>query len=283
VMPEMLKLSGNNTVPFLTRCFNKVFTDGTYPEEWTRAVIIPLHKKGDLENPDNYRGISLLSVISKCYTYVLNTRMKEWMEENEKIIELQAGFRHGYSTADHIFTLSAIVEKCLSKKGGKLYVAFVDLQKAFDSVHRVSLFESLVRAGLSGTFLNALKAMYLSVVSCVRVNNLNTEFFNCPFGLKQGCILSPGLFSMFINEIAVELSNVGQHGMQLQPGKLELFLLLFADDLALLSSTAIGLQNPLNQLSRMCEERLLKISIEKTKVMVFRKGGHLGKKKRCGI
>ena len=95
VMPEMLKLSGNTAVPFLTRCFNKVFTDGTYPEEWTRAVIIPLHKKGDLENPDNYRGISLLSVISKCYTCVLNTRMKEWMEENEKIIEVQAGFRHG--------------------------------------------------------------------------------------------------------------------------------------------------------------------------------------------
>ena len=114
----------------------------------------------------------------------------------KKIIESQAGFRHGYSTADHIFTLSAIVKKCLSKKGGKLYVAF-------DSVHRVSLFGSLVRAGLSGTFLNALKAMYKSVVSCVRVNNLNTEFFTCPFGLKQGCILSPGLFSMFINEIAV--------------------------------------------------------------------------------
>ena len=141
------------------------------------TVIIPLHEKGDLENTDNYRGISLLSVISKCYTCVLNTRMKEWMEENEKIIESQAGFRHGYSTADHIFALSAIVEKCLSKKGGKLYVAFVDLQKAFDSVHRVSLFESLVRAGLSGTFLNTLKAMYESVVSCVRVNNHNTEFF----------------------------------------------------------------------------------------------------------
>ena len=163
-------------------------------------------------------------------------------------------------TADHIFILSAIVEKCLSKKGGKLYVAFVDLQKAFDSVHRVSPFESLIRAGLSGTFLNALKAMYESVVSCVGVNNLNTEFFTCPFGLKQGCILSLGLFSMFINEIAVELSNVGQHGIQLQPGMLELFLLLFADDLALLSSTATGLQNQLNQLSRMCEERLLKIN-----------------------
>ena len=89
-------------------------------------------------------------------------------------------------------------------------------------------------------------------------SNHNTQFVSYPFGLKQGCLLSPGLFSMFINKIAVELSNVGQHGIQLQPGMLELFLLLFADDLALLSSTAIGLQNQLNQLSRMCEERLAK-------------------------
>ena len=66
--------------------------------------------------------------------------------------------------------------------------------------------------------------MYKSLISYVRVNNHNTEFFICPFGLKQGCILSPGLFSLFINEIAVELSNVGQHGIQLQPGMLELFL-----------------------------------------------------------
>ena len=85
------------------------------------------------------------------------------------------------------FLLSAVVEKCLSKKGGKWYVAFVDRQKAFDSVHRVSLFESLVRAGLSGTFLNALKDMYGSVISCVRVNNHNTEF-------EAGVHTQPGTF-----------------------------------------------------------------------------------------
>ena len=147
-----------------------------------------------MENLEKYRGISLLSVISKCYTCVLNTRMKEWMEENEKIIESQVGFRHGYITADYIFTLSAIVVKCFSKKGGKLYVAFVDLQKTFDSVHRVSHFESLVRAGLSGTFLNALKAMYEPVISCVRVNNHNTEFFYLSVWIEAGVYTQPGTF-----------------------------------------------------------------------------------------
>ena len=89
-------------------------------------------------------------------------------------------------------------------------------------------------------------------------SNHNTQFVSCPFGLKQGCLLSPGLFSMFINEIAVKLSNAGQHGIQLQPGMLERFLLFFGDALALLANTAIGFQNQLNNLGRMCEERLAK-------------------------
>ena len=89
--------------------------------------------------------------------------------------------------------------------------------------------------------MNAVKAMCRSVISCVRVNNDVTDLFECPFGVKQGCVLSSTLFSLFMNELAV-----GQHGIQLQRGLFELLLLLFADDLALSSSTAIGLQNQLN-------------------------------------
>jgi len=104
---------------------------------------------------------------------------------------------------------------------------------------------------LSAPFLNVIKAMYRSVVSCVRVHYKVTEFFHCPFDVKQGCILSPALFSLFVNEIAIGMEAVGKHGIQLQPGLAEFillfyFLLLFADDLALLSSTAIGLQNRVN-------------------------------------
>ena len=154
--------------------------------------------------------------------------------DHEKIVEAQAGFRKGYFTIDHIYTLSATTEKYLSRTGGKLYVAFIDLRKAFDLVDRASLFLTLVKAGLSGPFLNAIKAMYRSVVSCVRVHNKVTEFFDCPFGVKQGCILSPALFSLFVNEVAIGMEAVGKHGIQLQPGLVELFLLLFADDLALL-------------------------------------------------
>ena len=94
------------------------------------------------------------------------------MYDHEKVVEAQARFRKGYSTIDHIlYTLSAIIEKYSSRKGGKLDGAFIDLRKAFDSVDCASLFLTLVKARLSGPFLNAIKAMYRSVVSCVRVHN----------------------------------------------------------------------------------------------------------------
>ena len=76
------------------------------------------------------------------------------------------------------------------------------------------------------------------------------------------------------------MEPVGKHGIQLQPGLVELFLPLFADDLVLLSSTAMGLQNQLNHLTSMCKEHSLSINTEKSKVMVFRKGGFLGKNEK---
>ena len=277
ILAEMLKVAGETAVQFLTKLFNVLFDQGVYPEEWSKAIIVPIFKKGKENITDNYRGISLLSLISKCYTSVLNKRLVTWAEENGKLSEAQAGFRKGYSTTDHIFTLNAIVEKSLSKRGGKLYTCFVDLKKAFDSVQRGPLFHILCQNGLSGKFLNALSAIYKSVVSCVRIGDRLTEFFDCPAGLRQGCILSPMLFSLFINEIASSVEQQGMHGIQLLPGLVEIFLLLFADDIVLISDTPRGLQNQLDVLSSACKDLFLHINTDKTKVMVFRKGGFLGK------
>ena len=80
------------------------------PEEWSKAIIIPLHKKGDKNNPDNYRGISLLSILSKVFTHIINSRLTHWTERNSVLNDAQAGFRKGRSTIDHMFTLYAAIE-----------------------------------------------------------------------------------------------------------------------------------------------------------------------------
>ena len=107
----------------------------------------PLHKKGDLkipDVPDKYRGVSLPNICSKLYSFVLNKRFTKWIDDNEIIGEEQAGFREDRSTSDHIFTLLALIQKQLLRHR-KLYVAFIDFLKAFDTVYRTKLWNILYR------------------------------------------------------------------------------------------------------------------------------------------
>lgn len=121
----------------------------------------------------------------------------------------------------------------------------------------------------------ALQGVYKSVQACVREKCAYSGYFDCPKGVKQGCLLSPLMFSFFINELAVELSKKGKHGIQLVPGAIELFLMLFADDVVLLSNTVTGLQNQLTNLKKEADRLSLTVNLDKTNIMVFRKGGHL--------
>ena len=280
IVPEMLKVGGEKVVRFLTALFNKVFDTGVYPREWSKAIVVPIFKKGDTHKPDNYRGISLINATCKCYTSILNKRLSSWLENSNIIVENQAGFRKNYSTVDQIFNLFAVVQKYLNRKGQKLYVAFVDFKKAFDSVNHEKLLEVLSSEGIKGKFFVAVKSMYNSLLSCVRINNTFSDFFDCPVGVRQGCVMSPTLFSLFINQLANHINNNGVHGVQLLPTLLELFILLFADDVALLSTSPGGLQAQLNSLKNCCDQLKLKVNIDKTKVMVFRKGGFLGQREK---
>ena len=280
VVPEMLKCGGEEIVDFLSKLFNRIFDCGIYPTEWSKAIVVPIFKKGDSNLPDNYRGISLINVACKCYTSILNRRLYSWMEDNGVIAENQAGFRRAYSTTDQIYNLYAVIQKCMSRKGQKLYVAFIDFKKAFDSVNHEKLLEVAYKGGIKGKFFCALKVMYESLVSCVRVKNEFSDMFQCPVGVRQGCVMSPTLFSLFINQLADHINEAGIHGVQLLPNMLELFLLLFADDVALLSTSPRGLQAQLNSLKICCERLKLSVNKNKTKIMVFRKGGFLAERER---
>ena len=187
---------------------------------------------------------------------------------------MQAGFRRNYSTTDHIFNLYAIAQKCLNKKRQRLYVAFVDLRKAFDSVHHDKLLQAMQQDGFQGKVFASGKSMYDSLLSCVRANSESSEFFDCPVGVHQGCVLSPTIFSLVINQLANCITDTG---IQLLSGLVELITLLSVDDVALLATTLYGLQNQLNSLKACCDRLHMEVNRDKTKVMVFRKGGYLSK------
>ena len=189
--------------------------------------------------------------------------MVTWIEENGSIGEEQAGFRRDYSTTDHIFTLFAVIQKYLLHKK-KLYVAFTDFKKAFDLISYAKLWPILLKHGLSGKMYYAIQSMYRVVKARVRCGNGAglTDFFFCQKRLKQGEITSPLLFSLLINELSLDIMNNGKHGVQLHPD-IELFIMLFADDVVLLSYTPVGLQHQLNLLARNADALDLTVNLEK--------------------
>ena len=130
----------------------------------------------------------------------MNNRLVKWASGNNIIVEAQAGFRKGYCTTDQIFCLQSLVQKYLSVQGGRLYVIFIDFSKAFDRVNHNMLWHRLISYGIHGNALKVLRSMYSQSKSCIRCKEGLTEYFNCDIGTRQGCMLSPFLFSLFINE-----------------------------------------------------------------------------------
>ena len=140
IIGELLKYGYKNDsiLSFLVSFFNILFDKGIFPENWSESIILPLYKKGKINAPGNYRGISLCDVMSKVYSSIINARLQDWVETNNITGEYQAGFKRNYSTVDHMFTLMSFVQKQFFLKR-KLYVAFIDFEKAFDSVNRTIL------------------------------------------------------------------------------------------------------------------------------------------------
>ena len=113
----------------------------------------------------------------------------------------QAGFREGYSTIDHIFVLQLIIELYQSVHK-RVYCAFIDYRKAFDSINRPLLWQKLLSYNINGKLFNVVKNMYDKAKSCVKIENLYSDYFPCNIGVRQGDNLSPLLFALFINDFS---------------------------------------------------------------------------------
>ena len=191
ILNEFLKYSPPNFIDMLTKLFNVILDTGIFPEQWSLAIIKPLYKNvGEREDPSNYRGISLLSCLGKVFSNLINDRLPRFVNENNIIGPEQAGFRSGFSTLDHIFSLKILIDIYLNKHK-RLYCCYVDYSKAFDTVSRTELWSKLLNNNISGKLFQIIYNMYKSAKSCVSVNSTLTDNFSCMIGVRQGDNLSP--------------------------------------------------------------------------------------------
>ena len=163
-------------------------------------------KKNDKKDVNNYRGITLVSCFSKIFTGVLNNRIANWIENNGILSDAQFGFRKNRSTTDAVFVLHSLIQYVLNRKT-RLYCAFVDLKKAFDSVYRNGLWFKLYYIGLKGKILRVIRNMYSAVKLRIRSCNDFSDFFECAVGLKQGEVISPLSFSLFLEDLELFLAD----------------------------------------------------------------------------
>ena len=258
--------------PYLLQVYNQIFNNAIYPESWTQGLIVPIHKKGDKGDPNNYRGITLISTVAKIFSLILRNRLNKWCEKEHVFNEYQFGFRNERSTADCIFILHSLIQKTLNENC-KLYCAFVDYEKAFDTVIRDALWFKLVDSGVSCKMIKMVRSLYRRVLAAIKINADISDYFEISLGVKQGEPLSPLLFILFINDVYADFTGNGTEtnvsGVSLN--QLCIILLLFADDMVLFSKDPNELQLLLSKLYRYSLEWGLKVNTAKTKILVFEK------------
>ena len=273
ILNEFFIEFADTLLPCLCKLFNSIFRSGYFPQSWSQGSIVPVYKKGDQNDTNNYRGITLLSCLGKLFTSILNSRLLKWDSENNVITDAQFGFKQDFSTVDAIFVLQSIINRNLSKKGGRLYCCFIDYKKAFDLIDRSKLWCKLIKQGIQGKMLKIIKSLYENVKSCIKYNGCLSQYFRNSVGLFQGEVLLPILYSLYVNDC--EMHFIRSNCPSVEINMNNIFLLMYADDTVLLAETPQDLQTLLNSLYTYCDEWKLTVNTAKTKIMVFRNGGYI--------
>ena len=292
---SVIKMSKNNKSPgaeFFKHChidciniivdfLNIVLYTGLVPTEWCLGIINPIYKnKGPRSDPDNYRGITLLSCTCKLFTACINKRLSDYVQQ-DILGEEQAGFRHGYNTIDHIYVLQTIIELYQSVYK-RVYCAFIDYRKAFDSLDRSYLCQKLLSYNVNGKIFHVIKNMYAKAKSCIKKDNLISGYFPSNIGVRQGDNLSPLLFALFINDFKHSIANT-YPGLNIADSCyptlndnsiifIKVFVLLYADDTIVLAENEHQLQIALDTVHQYCTRYNLSVNINKTKIVVFSRG-----------
>ena len=269
---EFLHFCGVEMRRALLNLFNQCLSHGVYP--WTTSVVTPLHKKGSIYDPNNYRAIAVASNLGKLFATILLKRLIIFRAKVEPDTPNQLGFCQGAQTADHILTLSTCIEKYVQVKKVRLFSCFVDYAKAFDTVCREALLYKLWKMGIQGRFFGCLEYMYTHSSAKIKLLNKLSEKIDVLCGTEQGHPMSPELFKCFVHQLSEDLNSLKDVAVPIL-NENEITHLLWADDLILLALDKESLQKMLNILLMYCAEWGLSVNISKTAIMVFNRAGRI--------
>ena len=258
----MLKHLPPTTKKYLLDLFNRLWSEGTFPQEWKTSIILPILKVGkEQTDPKNYRPISLTSNICKLLEKMVNNRLIWFLEKTQKLSPQQFGFRPGRTTIDPIAALTTDILNGFKERKTTTAV-FFDLEKAFDTISRKTIISNLKEFGVTGKMLsfihNYLKNRYIKV----RIGNELSNEQATTAGVPQGGVLSATCFLVAINTI-LDTLPAGVRGS------------LYADDLVvyhtsrMLRTSARLLQNTIKRLENWAHAVGLRFSTTKSEVVHF--------------
>jgi hypothetical protein len=263
IVAEVLKHGGKHMSKALLILCRHVWNREQIPSAWTKGIIFPIYKDGEERDTNNYRGITLLSIVGKVYTTVLNRRLIDWCEKKGILVEEQGGFRPERGCPDQLFVITEILKQ---RKEVPTYACFIDVKKAFDRVWRNGLWKRLAEEGIRGKMWRAIRTVYSKVQSAVLTGVGQTNWFDINTGVRQGCVLSPVLFAIFINGLAKEIRNMNK-GVKI--ANTDVSLLLYADDIVLMSESREALQDMMNTLSEYSKKWRFELNQKKSEVVIF--------------
>ena len=253
------------------------------PQQWKDAVIKVLHKKSDKTQCGNYRGISLVAHAGKVILKVVAWRLSGYFEEKGFLPEEQCGFRPGRSTSDMVHVIRRLQEMGRAANT-PLYMCFVDLQKAYDSVDRTLLWKILARYGVPAKMISVIRQFHDGMRACVRLDDGEcSEWFDVLQGLRQGCVLAPLLFNIFFTAVltvaeqwfrkdADVVNNLVQIRQENDAGTaiVDLWAMLYADDAGVASRSPECLAKMMTVIVQVCHKFGLTVSEKKTETMCLR-------------
>jgi len=266
---EFWKSLGDKGIEEIVKLCKSMYDTGKWPSDFTRLVFVPLQKKENALDCEDHRTISLICHASKIMLKVLTKRIEG--RAKEFLSKGQFGFRSGVGTRDAIGVMRMLYERNL-EHGNDLYVCYVDFEKAFDRVKWDKMMQVLRELKVDWKDRRLIRDLYMRQMAVVRLECGDTEPGVIGRGVRQGCPLSPLLFSIYAESMMREAIDSIEEGV-LVGGRL-LKDVRFADDQAMLAGTNEGLQRLMDGLNSAAEDYGMKINVKKTKSMAISKTGN---------